>query len=152
MLNDEDLVVESDPAVADIEFLDDRLYDYNIEQTGCQDGQRLAIFVRDEQRTIRAGLDGWTWGGSGEIRSLWVDMSLRGQGVGAKLMRAAEREARARGCSQLMLGSFSFQAPEFYRALGYQVFAVLDDHPQGHQLYMLYKRLTDCDAIPETSV
>lgn len=141
MINGDDLVVECEPAVADIEFLDDRLYDYNIEQTGLQDGERLAIFVRDAQQTIRAGLDGWTWGGSGEIRSLWVDAALRGQGIGAKLMRAAEREARSRGCTQLMLGSFSFQSPGFYQALGYEVFAMLDDHPRGHQLYMLYKRL-----------
>ncbi len=143
MINGDDLVIEVEPAVADIECLDDRLYDYNVEQTGYRDGKRLAIFVRDDQQAIRAGLDGWTWGGSGEIRSLWVDTTLRGQGVGAKLMRAAEREARSRGCTQLMLGSFSFQAPDFYRALGYEVFAVLDDHPRGHQLYMLYKRLTE---------
>jgi GNAT superfamily N-acetyltransferase len=122
--------------------LDDRLYDYNIAQTGYQDGQRLTIFVRDAQQTIRAGLDAWTWGGSGEIRSLWVDPALRGQGVGAKLMQAAEREARARGCQQLILGSFSFQAPRFYQGLGYEVFAMLDEHPRGHRLYMLYKRLT----------
>jgi len=141
VINPDDLLIESQPAAADVEFLDDRLYDYNIAQTGYQDGQRLTIFVRDAQQTIRAGLDGWTWGGSGEIRSLWVDMALRGQGVGAKLMQAAEREARGRGCRQLMLGSFSFQAPQFYQSLGYEVFAVLDDHPHGHRLYMLYKRL-----------
>lgn len=142
MINPEDLIIESEPAAGDVEFLDDRLYDYNVEQSGYSDGQRLAIFLRDDQRTIRAGLDGWTWGGSGEIRSLWVETALRGQGIGAKLMLAAEHEARARGCKQLMLGSFSFQAPQFYRSLGYEVFAVLDDHPHGHRLYMLYKRLT----------
>jgi GNAT superfamily N-acetyltransferase len=142
VINPDDLLIESEPAAADIEFLDDRLYDYNIAQTGYRDGQRLTIFVRDAQQTIRAGLDGWTWGGSGEIRSLWVHPALRGQGVGAKLMQAAEREARARGCRQLMLGSFSFQAPQFYQGLGYEVFAVLDDHPHGHRLYMLYKHLT----------
>jgi hypothetical protein len=57
-------------------------------------------------------------------------------------MQAAEREARARGCQQLILGSFSFQAPPFYQGLGYEVFAMLDEHPRGHRLYMLYKRLT----------
>jgi GNAT superfamily N-acetyltransferase len=142
MINPDDLIIESEPAAADIEFLDDRLYDYNIAQTGYQDGQRLTIFVRDAQQKIRAGLDAWTWGGSGEIRSLWVDPALRGQGVGAKLMQAAEREARARGCQQLILGSFSFQAPRFYQGLGYEVFAMLDEHPRGHRLYMLHKRLT----------
>ncbi len=140
--NRDDLKVETEPEVSDIEFLDDRLYDYNIERTGFSDGKRLAILVRDAEQTICAGLDGWTWGGSGEIRSLWVDAALRGQGVGAKLMAAAEQEAQARGCTQLMLGSFSFQAPNFYQGLGYEVFGVLDDHPHGHQLYMLYKRLS----------
>jgi hypothetical protein len=77
VINRDDLRIESEPAAADVEFLDDRLYDYNVEQTGYNDGQRLAIFVRDAQQTIRAGLDGWTWGGSGEIRSLWVDAATR---------------------------------------------------------------------------
>jgi GNAT superfamily N-acetyltransferase len=142
MINPDDLIIESEPADADVEFLDDRLYDYNMAQTGYRDGRRLAIFVRDAEQAIVAGLDGWTWGGSGEIRSIWVDPSLRGQGVGASLMQAAEREAWRRGCRQLMLGSFSFQAPHFYRSLGYTVFAALDGHPKGHQLYMLYKRLS----------
>jgi hypothetical protein len=60
MINLDHLVVETSPALEDVRFLEDRLYDYNVEQTGVGDGQWLAIFVRDHQQTIRAGAEGWT--------------------------------------------------------------------------------------------
>jgi hypothetical protein len=42
----------------------------------------------------------------------------------------------------MVLTSFSFQAPGFYQKLGYEVFAVLEDHPRQHRDYYLCKRLT----------
>jgi ribosomal protein S18 acetylase RimI-like enzyme len=71
-----------------------------------------------------------------------VHQDLRGQGVGTKLLRAAEQEAIKRGCQHIVLESFSFQAPGFYQKLGFEVFAVLEDHPRGHRNYYLRKRLT----------
>lgn len=136
------LVAETEPAFADVRFLEDRLYEYNVEQTGVDDGQWLALFVRDDQQTIRAGVEGWTWCSSCYIRTVWIHQDFRGQGVGTKLLRAAEQEARTRGCHQIVLSSFSFQAPGFYQKLGFEVVAVLEDHPRGHRSYCLCKRLT----------
>jgi hypothetical protein len=56
MINLDSLVAETKPTFADVRFLEDRLYEYNVEQTGVDDGQWLAIFVRDDQQTIRAGV------------------------------------------------------------------------------------------------
>ena len=134
-------VVETSPTFADIRFLEDRLYEYNVVQIGVDDGQWLAIFMRDDQQTIQAGLEGWTWCGSCYIRTVWVHQDIRGQGLGTKLLQAAEQEAIARGCQQITLESFSFQAPGFYQKLGYEVFAVLDEHPRSHQHYYLRKWL-----------
>lgn len=139
----ENLVVESDPAVADVQFLQERLYEYNVRQTGVDDGQWLAIFVRDDQQQILAGLEGWTWCGSCYIRHVWVHEELRGQGYGTRLMGAAEQEAAARGCSHMVLASYNFQAPEFYQRLGYEVFAVLEGHPRQQRDYYLHKWLRD---------
>jgi len=38
----------------------------------------------------------------------------------------AEAEARKRGCSNATLNTFSFQAPEFYRKLGYRIVATIE--------------------------
>ena len=134
-------VVETDPSFDDVRFLEDRLYAYNVEQTGVDGGQWLAIFLRDDQQTIQAGLKGWTWCGSCYIQAVWVHETLRGHDVGTKLLQAAEQEARRRGCDHMVLYSFSFQAPGFYQKLGYEVFAVLDEHPRAHRAYSLHKWL-----------
>ena len=135
------LTIEHHPAFEDMRFLEDRLYDYGVEQTGVDDGQWLAIFLRDAQQTIQAGLKGWTWCGSCYIQTVWVQKDLRGQGVGTQLVQAAEQEARRRGCDHMVLSSYSFQAPGFYQKLGYEVFAVLDEHPRHHRHYYFHKRL-----------
>lgn len=136
------LTVETASTFADVRFLEDRLYEYNVQQTGVDDGQWLAIFLRDDQQTIRAGVEGWTWCGSCYLRHVWVHEDLRRQGVGTQLMQAVEQEARARGCQQIVLESFSFQAPGFYQRLGFAVVAVLEDHPRHHRNYYLRKRLS----------
>jgi GNAT superfamily N-acetyltransferase len=136
------LVVETHPAIEDVRFLEDRLYEYGVTQTGVDDGQWLAIFVRDDQQVIRAGLEGWTWCGSCYIRHLWVHEDLRGQDYGTKLLQAAEQEAMTRGCHHVVLNSYSFQAPGFYQKLGYEVFAVLEEHPRHHCNYYFQKRLS----------
>jgi ribosomal protein S18 acetylase RimI-like enzyme len=136
------LPIETNPASADVQFLEDRLYEYNAQQTGVDDGQWLAIFLRDEQGTIQAGLKGWTWCGSCYIQSVWVHPDRRGHNIGTHLLQAAEQEARTRGCQQIVLDSYSFQAPGFYQKLGFEVFAILEEHPRNHRNDYLRKRLT----------
>src|SRR5215471_4181782 len=92
---------ESEPRPEDVRFLEDQLYLYNVEQTGFDNGQWLTFFVRDGAGTIVAGLHGWTWGGVGRVQTLWVRKDLRGHGFGARLLAAAETEAKARGCDRL---------------------------------------------------
>ena len=57
----ERLEIETTVEPDDIQFLDGRLYEFNVAATGIQDEQLLGIFVRDASDTIEAGLSGWTW-------------------------------------------------------------------------------------------
>lgn len=132
---------ESDPTPDDVRFLDDRLYDFNVATTGIDDGRYLAIYIRDENGAILAGLYGHTWGGCCEIKQVWVNDALRGQGLGTALMQTAEAEARQRGCSQILLMTHSFQAPDFYRKLGFQLLATMDEYPRGYQQLLFRKPL-----------
>jgi ribosomal protein S18 acetylase RimI-like enzyme len=70
-----------------------------------------------------------------------VHEDLRGRGYGTQLIEAAEQEASAQGGYQVLLDTHSFQAPEFYQKLGYEVFGVLDGYPRHHRHYDLRKHL-----------
>ena len=75
------------------------------------------------------------------VSLLWVADKHRGHGYGGALMRTAEDEARSRGVRNVYLDTFSFQAPEFYKKLGYREFARLDEFPAGHRRHWMTKAL-----------
>jgi len=129
-----------DPTPNELQYLEDRIYEFNASATGITDGKLLAFLVREDDRLV-AGICGNTWGGTCELRKLWVDASHRHRGLGTKLFQAAEQEARRRRCTQIVLMTFSFQAPAFYQRHGLEVVATLDDHPRGHRNLLMRKRL-----------
>ncbi len=133
-------ITRTDPTVEELGFLEDRIYEFNCAQTGQDDGQQFAFFIRNEQQEIIAGISGWTWARACEIRTLWVHADWRGHGYGSALLEAAEKEARAHGSQVIFLSSHSFQAPAFYQKHGYELAWQLEDFPPGHQYGFLIKR------------
>jgi GNAT superfamily N-acetyltransferase len=122
-------------------FLDERIYEYNAQATGCLDGANFHCTQRDESGAIRAGIFGYTWAGCCYVSHLWVDATRRGRGVGAALLAAAEAHARVRHCSVVFVDTHSFQAPGFYERMGYAEEALVRDHPVGHTNTTFVKRL-----------
>jgi ribosomal protein S18 acetylase RimI-like enzyme len=70
-----------------------------------------------------------------------VAESLRRKNLGKALIEKAEAEARKRGVGNVFLDSFTFQAPKFYRKLGYREFGRLKDFPVGHDRIWMTKAL-----------
>lgn len=106
----------------------------------------IGLFVRAEDGRILAGLFASTYWGWLHIKLLWLDESLRGQGVGRQMMQMAEAEALARDCHAAMVDTHSFQAEGFYKGLGYEVFGRLPDFPPGHERIYLRKLLVKRQA------
>jgi GNAT superfamily N-acetyltransferase len=136
-----DLIVEDHPDPRDVAFLDDQINAYNIAVTQIDDWRALAIFVRDDAGHLLAGISGGTWAGYLEVKDLWVREDQRGQGLGRRLLLAAEQEARSRGCQQVLLDTHDFQAPGFYQRLGYVVFGAFEGIGGRHTRYYLSKKL-----------
>lgn len=84
------------------------------------------------------------------VELLYLPPSMRGMGVGTRLMRLAEEEAARRGCHGVWLDTFSFQAPSFYKRLGYEVFGTIADYPPGHSRQFLSKVLKSSDQRATT--
>ena len=138
-MNSDSLRLE-DPSAADVRYLDDRLYEFNRAATGIHDGRGLGFFLRDEADTIVAGAVGHTWGETCEVNGVWIAEELRGRGLGRRLLEAVEAEAIRRGCRQIILTTHSFQAPDFYRKLGFERVAEVADYPRGHA-NLVYRKL-----------
>ena len=100
----------------------------------------LTITLR-EGRSIVGGVYGWSFVGWLYIAVLWVSDDLRDRGLGRKLMRRVESEARQQGVKNIFLDTFSFQAPGFYAKLGYREFGRLKNFPVGHRRIYLTKEL-----------
>jgi GNAT superfamily N-acetyltransferase len=133
-------LIRVEPTADDVQYLEDRIYEFNARATGISDGELLAFFARDGDRVV-AAICGNTWGGTCELRQFWVEESQRHHGLGTRLFEAAEREARRRGCTQIVLMTFSFQAPAFYERHGFDVVATIENHPPGHRNLLMRKRL-----------
>ena len=151
-MNANHVLTRSVPSPNDLQFLEDRLYEFNSGQTGQDDGQLFGFFIRNELDEIVAGCCGWTWAHACQIQSLWVHSSWRGHGYGRTLLESAENEARERNCKVILIGSYSFQAPTFYQKCGYELAWQLNDFPPGHQHCYLIKRFaeTENDSILST--
>lgn len=135
------LSIEDQPSWADREFIDNALGAYNAPFLRNPGYSYFGIFVRDDNAAIRAGLIGNCYAGWLFTNLLWVHADLRRQGVGRRLIGEAERHALAFGCHAAFVDTFSFQAPDFYQKLGYEVFGTLDYAPD-HRRFFLKKRLT----------
>lgn len=104
----------------------------------------LEIYVLDEKKEIVGGLIGranqipeWL-----EVAVIWVAEAKRRQGIGRRLMYLAEEEAKGRGCHYARLATSDYQAPDFYRKVGYKLYGQLENCPRGETVYYFYKELS----------
>ncbi|MEN1937819.1 GNAT family N-acetyltransferase [Paenibacillus sp. 102] len=101
----------------------------------------VSFLVKDDAGKIFGGITGTMYFYHLHIDFLWVDESVRHEGYGSQLLNKIEEIAREKGCRLILLDSFSFQAPEFYKKHGYREFGVVEDHPKGYSQHFLEKRL-----------
>ena len=105
-----------------------------------RDWQSVCLALHDDEGNVVGGAYGatmWSWL---MIDGLWVAPDLRGQGHGQRLLLTSENIAIGRGCVGSWLGTFDFQARDFYVRNGYTVLSELPGFPPGHTHYHLSKR------------
>ncbi|MEM9059395.1 MAG: GNAT family N-acetyltransferase [Pseudomonadota bacterium] len=104
-------------------------WDWTTFSVACRNGDRIVAAARGITNMQLV-----------EVRGFWVDDDWRGQGLGTGLMHALEAEAVRRGCSRAALDTYSWQALEFYKRLGFEEYGRLD-YPNGTARHYLRKDL-----------
>ena len=140
---DAHIVVTDTPDTEAEAVIRDGLSAYNFEKAGYRDHRPLAILVCDrETGEVVGGLLGGTSFGLLRIDRFFLPESLRKQGLGTRIIKAAEEEGRRRGCGRALLTTLSFQAPGFYKLQGWEVLAELDGDPPAPTRFLMTKRLS----------
>ena len=121
----------------------DGLTAFNAAFVGPHGYKPLSLIVRrDAAGEPVGGAFGWCYGAWFFLHYFFLPEDLRGNGLGAALIRRLEAEAQARGCVGAWVDTFSFQARPFYEKQGYTVFGTIADQPPGHARHFLFKRFT----------
>ena len=135
------LEVSDTPRAEDLDLLGTSLASFNENDVGPSERTALAVFVRDTDDRVVAGLSGYSAWGWLYVQWLWVAEGQRGGGLAGRLLEAAEDEARARGCHGAYIDTFNPKALRTYQRAGYTVFGTLPDFPKGRARSFLSKLL-----------
>jgi GNAT superfamily N-acetyltransferase len=136
--------IVSQPSDADREIVLDLLASYNESAGGPAHYEPFAIRLTDPATGASVGglwariYYDWLF-----VDLLYVPEEARGKDIGSKLISEAEAFASRKGCVGVWLTTYSFQAPGFYRKLGYRAFGTLNHYPRGSKLVFFRKSLED---------
>src|SRR5262249_50160020 len=120
-------------------IIGDGLNAFNDATVGYADRVPLHVLVSDpDTGTIVGGITGRTSLGLMFIDLVYL-LEIRGRDIGARMMALAEEEARRRGCRAGVLYTINFQAPGFYKRLGWNVFGEIPCDPPGTSRIFLTK-------------
>ena len=97
--------------------------------------------AENDEGEIIGSITGRAYYNEVHIGDLVIDKNYRGQDIGTQLVAAVEEEYRKKGFEKITLTTFGFQAPEFYKKLGYSVEFVREDKDPKLTKYFFCKTL-----------
>jgi N-acetylglutamate synthase-like GNAT family acetyltransferase len=130
-----------DLSPAEIDAIEESLYDHNRQAAGSSDGQGLGFVIQDEAGRTVGVAAGYSWAGVSELKQMWIDEAHRGRGYARDLLNAFVAEAASRGVRRIWVASYDFQAPEMYERAGFKRMAEFEGWPEGHTNVILCKTL-----------
>ncbi|WP_439450214.1 GNAT family N-acetyltransferase [Stenotrophomonas sp. ATs4] len=138
-----DVAVTDAPSDEALEVIGAGLDQFNLDAAGYTDRRALAVLVTDPASgEVVGGLTGRTSLGLWFVDLFHLPAACRGNGLGSRVLKAAEDEARRRGCRSGVLYTLSFQAPDFYVKHGWAVFGRVPCDPAGTCRVFLSKDLS----------
>ena len=131
------------------EEIDDRIGEFiNREFTvfGNESGVELnydefCFVAEDDEGQLLGAITGRAYYNEVHIGDLIIGKEHRKSGIGRKLVEEVENMYKGKGYEKITLTTFGFQAPEFYKKLGYETEFVRVDKEPKLSKYFLAKPL-----------
>ena len=122
------------------EFINKEFTDYAIDCNVALNFEEFC-FVAEDDGKIAGVITGRAYYNEVHIGDLIVGKDYRRDGVGSKLVAAVEEAYKGKGYEKIALTTFGFQAPEFYKKLGYELEFVREDNDPKLNKYFYLKKI-----------
>ncbi len=107
-----------------------------------QPAKHFAFLAKDTTRgKIIGGCYGASFYDALHLDQISVMKEYRGNGVGSRLVKLCEELAKERNCLLMTLNTMSWEAPEFYKKLGFEQNGVIDGYANGAKRFFFSKKL-----------
>lgn len=120
-------------------YIHRRLREYNSKY--ITDYEELSYCIENEKSECIAGIVASRDMDCITIDYLFVDDTYRKNGYGSKLLTYLETQAIRLGVKRIILNTFDFQAPAFYKKNGYQLFGKIEPCFSNYGQYFFKKEL-----------
>ena len=141
-------VINDSPTKEEMQIIKKGLEDYNMAQTNGEWNKpeiEINLVLKDNAGNIVGGINASTLCRVMWLELFWVDERYRGLGYGRDLLLEAERVGMKYGCVASGTWTFSFQAPEFYQSIGYEILGIFEGYVEGITESVLMKRLNSTE-------
>lgn len=129
---------EDDPKIG--EFINKEFTDYALKNEVTL-GYDEFCFVEEEDGKILGAITGRAYYNEVHIGDLIVSKDCRRSGLGSRLVKAVEEYYSGKCYDIITLTTFGFQAPEFYKKLGYKIEFVRENKDPKLSKYFLSKSI-----------
>lgn len=127
------IITEGEGSEADRREIERFLIAFNRSVAGPSGYAPFSLVLRDNHGRFLGGAAGSSFYGWTFVEMMAVAPEARGRGHGRELMEAVEDLARRRGCVGIWLDTYSFQAPDFHRKLGFVQCGSVPDFPPAQR-------------------
>ena len=122
------------------EFINREFTDYAVDCEVALNFEEF-IFAAEDEGKIAGVITGRAYYNEVHIGDLIIGKDYRRAGVGSRLVTAVEEAFKGKGYEKIALTTFGFQAPEFYKKLGYELEFVREDKDPKLRKYFYLKKI-----------
>ena len=122
-------------------FINEAFTDYAIKSEVALNFEEYCFVAENDEGDIIGVITGRAYYNEVHIGDLIIDEKYRRLQLGSKLVKTVEENFSGRGYEKITLTTFGFQAPEFYKKLGYSLEFVREDSDPKLSKYFYSKAL-----------
>ncbi len=109
------------------DFINEAFTDYAIKNEVALNFEEYCFIAEDDTGRVIGSITGRAYYHEVHIGDLIIDKDHRRLNLGSELVKTVEQAYENKGYDKITLTTFGFQAPEFYKKLGYQLEFVRED-------------------------